>query len=255
MSWYKRSLMILLLVLVVVPGGVKARTDQSAQEDFFEANRAYKNDQFREAANGYLKLIENGFKNGNIYYNLGNSYYRMGELGRAILFFEKARLLIPRDDDLIFNLSHARNQAVDATSDFRTFSPTDFLGLDSLNLYEAFFAFTIINILFFFILGTRLYKKTEWSYYLSIFLAIFITIGASILGLKWYGVTTDTRAVVLSEEAEVHAGPDPGDTILFKIHEGTVVHHERFEGDWALLHLSENKRGWARSKQLERIVR
>jgi tetratricopeptide (TPR) repeat protein len=255
MSWCKLIILILLLVLIIVPCGVKAKNDQSAQEDFFEANRAYKNDQFQEAVDGYLKLIENGFENGHIYYNLGNAYFRIGDLGRAILFFERARLLIPRDDDLIFNLSHARNQTVDDISDFRPLSLTDFLGLDSLNLYEAFFVFTIFNIFFFFILGTRLYKKAEWTYYLSIFLAIFICIGVCALALKWYEFTTDKRAVVLSDEVEVHAGPDIGDTVLFKIHEGTIVHHERSEGDWVLLHLSKNKRGWARSEQLERIVR
>jgi hypothetical protein len=163
--------------------------------------------------------------------------------------------VIPRDDDLIFNLLHARNQAVDAVGDVQTFSLTDFLGLDSLNLYEVFLVFTIINVFFFFILGTRLYKKAEWSFYLSIFLVIVIGIGGCALALKWYQFTTDDRAVVLSDEVEVRAGPDPGDTALFKIHEGTIVHHERSEGEWVLLHLSKNKRGWAPSKQLERIVR
>jgi len=247
--------MILLPVLIIVSCGVSPKSDQSAQEDFFEANRAFKNDQFQEAVDGYLKLIENEIKNGHIYYNLGNAYSRLGDLGKAILFFERARLLIPRDDDLIFNLSHARNQAVDAVGDFQTFSLTDFLGLDSLNLYEVFLVFTIINVFFFFILGLRLYKKTEWSFYLSIFLIIVIGTGGCALALKWYQFTTDNRAVVLSDEVEVRAGPDPGDTALFKIHEGTVVHHERSEGDWVLLHLSTNKRGWAPSKQLERIVR
>jgi len=120
MSRFKRFVMILLLVIFCMHCGVKARNNQSAQEDFFEANRAYKNDQFQEAIDGYLKLIENGFKNGHIYYNLGNAYFRIGDLGRAILFLERAHLLIPRDDDLLFNLAHARNQAVDDIGDVRT---------------------------------------------------------------------------------------------------------------------------------------
>ena len=255
MSRFERLVLILLLALHLIPSAANAKIDPSAQEDFFEANRAYKNDQFQKAVDGYLKLIENGFENGHIYYNLGNAYYRLGDLGKAILFFERARLLLPRDDDLIFNLTHARNQTVDAVDDFRTFSLTDFLGLDSFNLYEVFLVFTIINSFFFFILGIRLYKKTEWSFYLSIFLVIVIGFGGCALALKCYQFTTDDRAVVLADEVEVRAGPDPGDTALFKIHEGTIVHHERSEGDWVLLHLSKNKRGWARSNQLERIVR
>ena len=62
MSWYKRIMIILLPVLIIVPCGVKAKNDQPAQEDFFKANRAYKNDQFQEAADGYLTLIEKGIE-------------------------------------------------------------------------------------------------------------------------------------------------------------------------------------------------
>jgi tetratricopeptide (TPR) repeat protein len=244
-----------MLVLLFTPWGVKAENDRSALEDFFEANRSYKNHQFQAAADGYLKLIESGVENGQIYYNLGNAYYRLGDLGRAILFFERARLLLPRDDDLLFNLSHARNQTVDAISDFRTSALRDFLGLDSSNLYETFFVFTILNFSFFLLLGIRLYKKSEWSYYLSIVLAIFIGIGGCTLALKWYGYAFDNRAVVLSDEIEVRAGPDPANTTLFKIHEGAIVNYERTEGDWVLLHLSKDKRGWAESEHLERILK
>ena len=255
MSRLRRIIMIFLPVLIIVSCGVNPKNDQSAQGDFFEANRAYKNDQFQEAVDGYLKLIANGNKNGHIYYNLGNAYYRLGDIGKAILFFERARLLLPRDDDLIFNLTHARNQAVDAVGDVQTFSLADFLGLDSLNLYETFLIFSIFNVFFFFILGLRLYKKTEWSFYLSIFLVIVIGIGGCALAWKWYQLPTDNRAVVWSVEVEVRAGPAPGDTALFKILEGTIVPHDRAEGDWVLLHLSNYKRGWAPSKHLERIVR
>jgi tetratricopeptide (TPR) repeat protein len=252
---FKRSFMILLFILHLLTSGVTAENDPAALEDFFGANRAYKNDQFQKAVDGYLKLIGNGIENGHIYYNLGNAFYRLGDLGRAILFYERACLLLPRDDDLLFNLSHARNQTVDAIDDSRNAALTDILGVDSLNVYEAFFAFTIINISFFIILGFRLYKKPEWSFYLSIILAIFVGIGGSVLALKWYGFAFDDRAVVLSQEIDVRAGPDPGDTTLFKIHEGTIVTYERAEGDWALLHLSEDKRGWAEAKHLERILK
>ena len=185
MTRVKHFVLIWLLALHFIPCEVNAKIDQSVQEDFFEANRAYKNDRFQVAVDGYLKLVENGIENGHLYYNLGNAYYRLGDLGKAILFFERARLLLPRDDDLIFNLSHARNQTVDAIADVQTFSLSDFLGLDSLNLYEVFLVFTIINGFFFFIFGIRLYKKTEWSFYLSIFLSIFIGIFVSTLAIEF----------------------------------------------------------------------
>ena len=254
MSRWSHLLMIGWLVLALLPKGAVAANDMAAADVFFEANRAYKSDRFRQAADGYLKLIESGCENGHVYYNLGNAYFRLGDLGRAILFYERARVLIPRDDDLISNLSHARNQVQDAVGDAVTFSLHEVLGLDSLSLSETFSIFAVLNAFFFAVACTRLIRKFEWTYYLAMLLAILLGIGAFAFVLKWHGAATDDRAVVLAEEIAVRAGPDPDDTLLFKIHKGAVVQHERTEGDWVLIHLSKDKRGWTRAAQLERVT-
>ena len=244
-----------MLVLLCCLNIAQANSGSSFVEQFFEANQAYKKHQFQQAIDVYLHLIENGPENGQVYYNLGNAYFRHGDLGKAILSYERARLLIPRDGDLAFNLSHARNQARDASIDLQKSSFNDYLGLGSLNRYEAFFVFTLLNLLFFALLCIRLFKKAEWTYYLSIFLAIVIGIGGCAVALKWGVWAIDNRAVVLSEEMVVQAGPDSRDTVLFKLHAGTVVRVERTENDWTLLQLSEDKRGWNESNQLERIIK
>lgn len=250
-----RLITLTMLVLVCSLNVARATTGPSPVERFFEANQAYKNHQYQHAIDGYRRLIENGFENGQIYYNLGNAYFRLGNLGKAILSYERARLLIPRDSDLAFNLSHARNQTQDDAMALRISSLSEVLGLGSFNRYEAFFGFVLLNVLFFSLLCIRLYKKTEWTYYLSIFLAIVIGIGGCVLTVKWYAWASDPRAVVLSEEVVVQAGPDSRDTVLFKLHAGTLVRVERTESDWTLLQLSKEKRGWAKSHQLERIVK
>lgn len=250
-----RLMSIGMLICICFFGMAQANNGPSFVEQFFEASQAYKNHQFQQAADGYRRLIENGYENGAVYYNLGNAYFRLGDLGRAILSYERARLLIPRDNDLAFNLSHARNQAQDAFTDLQMSSLSDFLGLEGLNRYEVFFGFVLLNLLFFSLLCIRLYKKTEWTYYLSIFLTILISIGGCASALKWYTWASDNRAVILSEEIVVQAGPDSRDTVLFKLHAGTVVRVERTENDWTLLQLSKDKRGWAESNQLERIVK
>jgi tetratricopeptide (TPR) repeat protein len=83
-------------------------------ENFFIANQAYKENRFQDAIDGYKQIIDSGHKNGHLYYNLGNAYFRMNELGKAILCYERARLLIPRDADLNFNLRYAGDQVQDA---------------------------------------------------------------------------------------------------------------------------------------------
>lgn len=248
-------LIVLLIACLLVPLTAQAQTGGSAEEAFFEANRAYNNGNFQEATDGYLRLIENGCVSGHLYYNLGNAWFRLGRIGKAILAYERARLLIPRDSDLAFNLTQARDRTRDEIGDTADVSFLDILGIESVNRYEAFAFFALLNILFFTVLCLRLFKKAEWTYYLTIFLAIFVGIGGCISAVKWYEVLTDNRAVVISEEVEVLAGPHSEDTILFKIHEGAVVRHERSEDGWALLKLSEGKRGWAPAERLERVVK
>ncbi len=248
-----RLITIVILVFICTLSVAQAKPDTFFVEQFFEANQAYKNDQFQQAIDGYTLLIENGYDNGHVFYNLGNAYFRLGDLWRTILSFERARLLIPRDGDLSFNLSHARSQVQDAAVALQTSSFSGFLGLDSLNHFETFFGFTLLNILFFSLLCIRIFKKSEWTYYLSISMAILISIGVCTLTLKWYAWATDNRAVVISEEIAVQAGPDSRDTLLFKLHAGTIVGVERTENDWTLLQLSNDKRGWAESNQIERI--
>ena len=100
----------------------------------------------------------------------------------------------------------------------------------------------------------RLFKKTEWTYYLLIVLVIFATIDSSSLALKWYQLKTDDRAVILAKEVDMLAGPYPQDTALFKLHEGAIIHHERSEDGWCLIHLSSERRGWIRSQDMEQVI-
>ncbi len=232
----------------------KGPIEKSSEEIFFEANQAYKDGRFQDAVKGYLGLIENGLENGHIYYNLGNACFRLGDLGKAILFYERARLFIPRDADLNLNLSYARDRTLDIIDKPQGFISQSFFWLEELSLYEVFLAFTLLNIFFFGILFIRLFNKAEWTYYLFILLLIFALVGSITFALKWYQSKTDDRAVILVKEVGVLAGPDPQDTVLFKLHAGAVVHHERSEDGWCLIHLSSERRGWISLQDLKKVI-
>jgi tetratricopeptide (TPR) repeat protein len=226
----------------------------SAEDFFFKANQAYREDRFHDAVDGYRHLLENGHGNGHIHYNLGNAYLRLNDLGRAILFYERARLLMPRDADLNFNLRFAHDQIRDVMPVSRSVISQSFFWLDDLTFSELFWSFFVLNVSFFLILLIRLFYRAEWTYYLFFILLIFAMITAAAFGYKWYRLNTDTRAVILNEEVNVRSGPDPYDTVLFKLHEGAIVKQERSEDGWALVHLSREKRGWVPAKDLERIL-
>lgn len=225
------------------------------EEIFFRANQAYKEAHFQEAVDDYEQLIRSGHRNGHLFYNLGNAYFRANQLGRAILNYERARLLIPRDADLNFNLRHARDQTRDAIPQSQGFISMTFFWLKNLSLGEVLWGFVILNILFWAILLIRLFLRSEWSYYLFLLLLIFWLVAGASFGLKWYQFDTDDRAVILEQEVHVLAGPDSHDTLLFKLHEGTIVNNERSEDGWTLVRLPDKKRGWVEADVVESIKR
>ena len=246
--------LILLFFLIRLSVDASLNAEENSVEDlFFTANQSYKEGRFQEAVDGYLRLLGSGLKNGHVYYNLGNAYLRLNDLGSAILYYERARLLIPRDADLNFNLRYAHDQTRDAIPVSQSFISQSFFWLNNFTFLELFGCLVILNIAFFLILFTRLFYRAEWTYYVFLILLVFTIISAISVSLKWYQLNTDTRAVVLKEEVNVFSGPDLQDTVLFKLHEGAIVNNERSEDGWVLVHLSEEKRGWVQSKDLARI--
>ncbi len=244
------TMLLLATGLSTVPG---VSADIGREELFFRANEAYREGRFQEAIDGYLQLIRSGQAGGSVYYNLGNAYFKADQLGRAIQAYERALLLMPRDADLNFNLSHARDQTRDAVGDAHGSIETVFFWLRSFSFSEFFFCFGVLNLLFWSILSIRLFNRSESVYYLLLIaVSLWVVSGVS-LGLKYWQVISDDRAVVLQKEADVLAGPHAADTTLFKLHEGTIVHHERCEDGWSLIHLSDTKRGWVRTGAVGQI--
>ncbi|MBT8364350.1 MAG: hypothetical protein KJP23_06550 [Deltaproteobacteria bacterium] len=248
------KLLILIFLLFFLDANCFAAETSSADELYFEANRAYKEDRYQEAIDGYLRLIGNGYVNGHLYYNLGNAYFRSGQLGRAILNYIRAQLLIPRDADLNFNLRYALDQTQDAISPGQNYLKQAFFWLADITFRELMWGFAVLNIMFWGILVLRLFVRPEWTYYVFIVLLIFWLVGGASLGVKWHQLKTDLRAVILAEEVDVLAGPASGDTVLFKLHEGAVIQQERTEDSWSLIRMSDGKRGWVKSDDIDKVL-
>lgn len=248
------KLLILLLPILFSNGSCFAAETPSADELYFEANRDYNEGRYQKAIDGYLRLVGSGYVNGHLHYNLGNAYFRSGQLGRAILSYKRAQLLIPRDADLNFNLRHALDQTQDAISPSQNFLKQAFFWLDDVTLRELLWGFAVINIMFWCLLALRLFVHPEWTYYFFIVLLIFWLVGGASLGVKWHQLNTDPRSVILVEETDVLAGPDSGDTVLFKLHEGAVIQQERTEDGWSLIRMSDGKRGWVKAADIEKVL-
>ncbi len=85
-------------------------------------------------------------------------------------------------------------------------------------------------------------------------LLFFWSAGLFSFGAKLYETAFDTRCIVVAKEADVLAGPETKDTVLFRLHEGTTVTRERFDRDFSLISLPDGKRGWIRAAHIEGIM-
>ena len=247
----KKLLLVLAALLLAVP---LAAVTPDRDREYQEAHLAYRETRFQAAYDGYERLLGTTGADGHLLYNLGNAAFRLNQIGRAILSYERAQVLLPRDADLKFNLGHAREQIRDVIPEAESFVGTALFWLGSLTLAEFFWCFAVANVLFWCILAVRIYSQAEWTYsLLFLLLGVWLLAGIS-FGVKWQQTRTDDRAVILQTEISVLAGPDSRDTLLFKLHEGTIVHLERSEEGWSLIRLSDGRRGWLRGESAERIV-
>jgi len=218
-------------------------------EILFQANQAYLEGQYESAAKGYESLVDKGHMNGHVFYNLGNCYIRLNQIGLAILNYKKAQLLLPRDEDLRANLKYARSLTQDRlettdTSLWRTLAFWYF----SMNFQQLLFAGCLLFILFWISALIKLYRDSEaikWLLALSLLLSVVMTIST---GLKMNESLSSTKGVILSQEAPIRAGFSRNDTTLFILHEGAEFSVLDQKKDWWKIALPDGKKGWLPSE-------
>jgi tetratricopeptide (TPR) repeat protein len=248
--------LVLLCTLQPVYGQNQARSDYNEGKSldeaalFMEAQRNYKEGKYSQAAQGFEKLLQNGDRNGTLYYNLGNSYFKMGMLGKAILSYRLAKLYTPRDEDLNTNLSYARQLTKDKieTKQLVPFLKQFCFWYSKLNIRELFIAFLIVHALFWvFALLKMVWRNEYLNFMFFITLALTAVLGFS-FAIKLYHHSYDTDGVVLAKEVTVRSGNGINNTALFQLHDGAEFKITQQEGDWLKIELSDGKKGWIDSR-------
>jgi len=217
---------------------------------FTEANKRYKEDNYSDAAQLYEKLILSGVQNGELYYNLGNSYFKMGMLGKAILSYRLAELYLPRDQDLKTNLVYAREMTKDKLESRPLFS---FLNefcfwYSKLNLTELLIVFLILNGLCWALALIKIFLRNEYYNYLFLIILSITVIVSISLGLKLYHHYYSIEGVVVAKEISVRAGNGINNTPLFQLHDGAEFKIIEHQGAWSKIELGDGKRGWIENR-------
>lgn len=231
-----------------------------AQGDLLQkANEHYTKDEFAQAIEAYRQILMTNMESPEVYYNLGNSYYKTKQYTLAILNYERAKLLSPDDEDINFNLQVANQHVVDSIQEL----PGIFLirwwnALVNSQTTDTWAVFSIIAFVFFLVLlGIYFFARTSEvkriSFWAGCFL-ILLSMGSwSFAARQKSRMVNHSDAIVMQPTVTVKSSPSEKGTNLFVIHEGLKVKITDKLGDWVEIKLADGNKGWLEAGLIEPI--
>ena len=246
---------IVIYLLCIVAG----MTATYGQESLTKANEAYAQEDYIKAIELYEQTAREHGVSSDLYYNLGNAYYKHNEFAKAILNYERALLLNPGNEDARFNLDMANTHIVDKIDPVGRFFLS--VWIDTMRSYLSSNTWAVIGIIAFFLFigGCYLYLFT-WSVPLKkigFFGGIVVLLIAIMANCFAWGLNEKkeirNEAIVFDATVSVKSSPAESGTDLFVLHEGTKVVVLSKVGEWSEVKISDGNRGWLPSAAIEII--
>lgn len=233
---------------------------QAQQEIFERGNQLYQEGDFAGAVEAYEAVRAAGFESAALHYNLGNAYFKTGDLGRSILEWERALVLSPGDEDALANLELARSLTADAIEPLPRFwllsavswwvrlLPRGVLIALVAGAWLALGAGLVTRIL------SRHPDVRAGAKWLAMGGAVVAVVLGTNLFVRELGIGQPERGVILADAVQVRAAPaEDDDLTLFEIHEGTRVRVEQRTGSWVEVVLDDGNVGWVPEDVMEAI--
>ncbi|MCG3166971.1 MAG: hypothetical protein POELPBGB_02754 [Bacteroidia bacterium] len=215
-----------------------------------EANELYKKAEYQAAIEKYELVLKSNFVSGELYYNLGNAYFKTNQIPMAILCYERAKKLMPGDEDVEFNLSIANLKIVDKIEVMPRlfiYGWIDFL----MNIFSfEGWAWAGIISLVLAMFGFVLFRTSEATglrkvfFYTGLVLVVFTVKSFVIANIQYKKATGENTAIIFTPTVNVKSSPVANGTNLFVLHEGTKVELLDKVGEWSKIKLSDGNQGW-----------
>lgn len=228
-------------------------------EQLKQANDLYAKGKYTEAAHVYEQIISEKGVAPQLYYNLGNAYYKMNETGKSILNFERALRLDPGFDDARFNLEVAQQKVVDNIVQTPTFFVGRWIQL-LMKLFSSnqwmFISFVLflsgLGLAILFVFGKSMVLR-KGAFYVGIAILIASMVALTFSGARKNQLVDHREAIVMIGVVTVKSSPDKSGTDLFQLHEGTKVSIKSTLGDWVEIELENGNVGWMEVTNVEKI--
>lgn len=246
----KKNLFQSLWIFILILASLTNLFAQTPEELMSKANKLFQEQNYSEAIANYEKIISQGFESGTLYYNLGNSYFKEGRIGKAIFSFEKGLKLEPNDEDLQYNLKIANSRTIDKITEVPKLFLVSWweglitsLGINGWSILVVLtFWFLLASITVYFFSRKSAWQRITFlsgSISLSILVLLIVILFARVNRevATDYGILTE-----LSYSAKT--SPDEKSNDAFVIHEGVKFSLHDSVGEWVKIRLLDGKIGW-----------
>ena len=241
-----------LMILMLMPLSANAITKQNADDEYAKGN-------YQQAIKDYQEILKAGVSS-EIYYNLGNAYYRTDNITQALLAYERALQLSPGDNDIRFNLQYARSKTIDKiTPETEMFFVTWYNALVNFTSVDRLANTAIVSIvmalllILVFLFAPQMWARKSGFYGSAVFLLLFAFANLFAFQQK-HELETKQGAIVIAPTVNVKKTPAASGTDVFVIHEGTRVDiTDRGMKQWRGVKLADGREGWLKTSQIEEI--
>ena len=241
-----------ILLLLLVPLAAQAVTKA-------EADSAYVQERYQQAAKDYEALLKQGVS-ADLYYNLGNCYYRMDQITQAVLNYERALLLSPGDKDIRFNLQMARSKTIDKiTPESEMFFVTWYRSLVNVMSVDGWARTALVALIvaivlaLFYLFSDRIWLR-KIGFFGGIIALLLFLIGNLFAWQQKSNLTQRTGAIIIKSAVNVKSTPSKNGTDLYILHEGTkVTVTDSSMREWRKIRVADGKEGWLEVSEIEVI--
>ena len=247
------SFVWLLLAMICFGGtSAKAVTKNNADTEYQKGN-------YQQAIRDYEEILKNG-ESAEIYFNLGNAYYRTDNITKAVLNYERARLLSPGDDDINFNLQFARSKTIDKiTPESEMFfitwykSLVNFTSVDNWAKTGILCIVMALLLVLLYLFGPQLMLRKIGFFGGLAFFVIFLLSNLFAFQQK-QALDNRTGAIIISPSVNIKKTPAKNSADQFVLHEGTRVDIiDKGMTDWRCIRVGDGREGWIETKAIEEI--
>ena len=227
---------------------------------FSQGNSLYNEGKFQDAINTYERILDTKNHSAELYFNLANAYYKLNRIAPSVYYFEKALQLSPNDNDIINNMSFAKNMTID---DIEIMPEMGFSKIANqvINKYsfDTWAKLSVFFVALFVVLFLAYYfsyssTSKRFAFLASILSIVLILITLAFTFQRYDHEQKDNPAIVFAQESEIKNEPNLKSEIAFKLHEGTKVQVlEIYNKNWTKIKLANGKTGWIPSVDIKEL--